>query len=75
MTISVAEFLTILVCTGAMFLILAVAAWILINKSRYQQSRERNARLEELDQQYAAGEIDDDEYQRRRSEIQNDKSR
>lgn len=75
MTISVAEFLTILVCTGAMFLILAIAAWILINKSRYQQSRERNARLEELDRQYEAGEMDEPEYQRKRAEILNERMR
>lgn len=72
--ISVAEFLVILACSLALFLTLAVAAWILISRSRFQQSRERSARLEALDREYAAGDIDDAEYQRRRTAILDDRT-
>lgn len=72
MPISVAEFLTILVCTAGMFLILAIATWILLNKRRILRSDPQNDELNELEREYAAGDIDEDEYQRRRSEILSD---
>lgn len=70
--ISVAEFLVILVCTAGMFLILALGAWILFNRSRLERSGERQSRLDALDREYAAGDIDDAEYERRRSAILNE---
>lgn len=73
--ISVAEFLVILVCTAGLFLILALGAWIVINKSKLSQSGARQARLDALDREYAAGDIDEAEYDRRRAEILNERTR
>lgn len=67
--ISVAEFLVILACSLTMFLILGVATWILINRRKILGSDARRDALTKLEHEYAAGEIDSDEYQRRRDEI------
>lgn len=66
--ISVAEFLVILVCGFGLFLVLALGAWVLINRSKLE-SPDQQSRLDALDREYAAGNLDEAEYDRRRKEI------
>ena len=72
---SIIELLIVLVCGGGLFLILAVAAWILVNKRSLEQSDSQQAKLDALDREYAAGDLDEDEYDRRRAAILNDRMR
>lgn len=69
---SLVEFLVILVCGIGLFLVLAVGAWILINKSSLENPAQRS-KLEALDREYAAGNLDEAEYERRRQQILNDR--
>lgn len=71
--ISVAEFLVILIVAFVMFLVLALAAWILVNRSKIRDSGRRQAELDALDREYASGELDEDEYKRRRERIMNER--
>jgi uncharacterized membrane protein len=71
---SVAEFLVILFCGLGLFLILAVGAWVLVNKSKLESPGSRQQeKLDELDREYAAGDLDESEYDRRRAQILNDR--
>jgi uncharacterized membrane protein len=67
---SIAELLILLVCGGGFLLVLAVGAWVLMNKSNLEQdASDPQSRLEALDRRYAAGELDEDDYDERRRKI------
>ena len=67
---SIVEVLLVLVCGGGLFLILGVGAWVLINKSPLQDPDSRQQeKLDELDREYAAEDLDEAEYDRRRAQI------
>ncbi len=73
MSISIAfAVLMALVLGGGLLVILALGAWYLINKSS-SASPANEARLESLDREYRDGELSEDEYNRRREEILNDR--
>jgi uncharacterized membrane protein len=72
---SLLDVAVVLFCGGVLFLILAFAAWILINKSKLEAPQDQQAKLEALDREYAAGDLDEDEYDRRRRQILNDRMR
>jgi uncharacterized membrane protein len=72
---SLVEVLLVLACGGGLLAILALGAWVLINKSKLEETPRVQSRLEALDQEYAGGDLDEDEYQQRRREIQNDRMR
>jgi uncharacterized membrane protein len=72
---SLLEVAIVLFCGGALFLILALGAWVLINKSKLETPPNQQAKLDALDREYAAGDLDEDEYDRRREQILNDRLR
>jgi uncharacterized membrane protein len=64
------QFLVVLVCGGGLLLIIALGAWVLINKSKLEQpSANQQSRLDELDRRYAAGDLDESEYDAERQKI------
>jgi uncharacterized membrane protein len=72
---SLMEVAIVLFCGGTLFLILALGAWVLINKSKLDAPPDHQAKLEALDREYATGDLDEDEYDRRREQILNDRMR
>jgi uncharacterized membrane protein len=73
---SIVEILLVLVCGGGLLLLLAVGAWVLINKSKLEESgSSQQGQLDALDREYAEGDLDEDEYERRRARILNQSDR
>jgi uncharacterized membrane protein len=71
---SIVEVLIVLICGGGLFLVLALGAWVLINKSKIDPP-DRQEQLDALEREYAAGNLDEAEYDRRRKRILNDRMR
>jgi uncharacterized membrane protein len=71
---SIVEILIVLFCGVGLFIILALGAWVLINKSTLDQP-DQQANLEALGREYATGDLDESEYERRRQRILNDRLR
>lgn len=63
-----------LACGGGLLVIMAFGAWVLVNKSS-SASPVNEARLESLEQAYRDGKLSEDEYQRQRAEMLNDRLR
>jgi uncharacterized membrane protein len=73
---SIIELLLVLICGGGLLLLLAVGAWVLINKSKLEESgSNQQEQLDALDREYAEGDLDEDEYDRRRARILNQSDR
>jgi uncharacterized membrane protein len=73
---SIIELLLVFVCGGGLLLLLAVGAWVLINKSKLEESgSSQQEQLDALDREYAEGDLDEDEYERRRARILNQSDR
>jgi uncharacterized membrane protein len=71
---SIVEILIVLFCGAGLFVVLALGAWVLINKSKLDQP-DQQAQLEALDREYGTGDLDESEYKRRRQRILNDRLR
>ena len=67
---SIIELLIVLFCVGGLLVILAVGAWVLVNKSKLEQpDREIDEELQALDREYAGGDLDEADYDARRAEL------
>jgi uncharacterized membrane protein len=68
------ELLILLFCAGGLLVILAVGAWVLINKSKLEgRAEDRNEiseELERLESDFTSGALNSDEYHARRREIE-----
>ncbi len=72
---SLIEFIVLMACGVGILLVLTLGAWVLINKSRLENPVDPEQQLDELDREYAAGDLDEDEYDRRRQRIVNNRLR
>jgi uncharacterized membrane protein len=72
---SLLEVLILMACGGGLLMTLTLGAWVLINKSKLENPQDRSEQLEALDREYASGDLDEDEYERRRARIMNERLR
>jgi uncharacterized membrane protein len=71
---SIPYVLMALACSAGLLVILAFGAWVLINKSS-SGAPVNEARLSSLERELENGEISEDEYNRRREELLQDRLR
>ena len=72
---SIVEFIVLMACGVGILMILTLGAWVLINKSKLENPPDQQQELDDLDREYAAGDLDEDEYERRRQRILNERMR
>jgi uncharacterized membrane protein len=72
---SIIEFLVLMACGVGLLMFLALGAWVLINKSKLESPDDQKEKLDALDREYAGGDLDEIEYDRRRARILDDRLR